>query len=60
MQILIAELCPKYGINIINFSEKPNQYQPNLELWPSFSKNEYLISRDIGLHIIQKITQISI
>ena len=43
---LLAELCPKYGIKIINPSNlKSNKYQPNIELWPSYTKNEYLIAR---------------
>ena len=45
---LIAELCPKYGIDIINpNSIRKDQYRPNLELLPSYQKQDYLIARSI-------------
>ena len=53
---LIAELCPTYGISIINPSNiREDQYRPNLELWPSFEKQEYLIARNFhGLAYSEK------
>ena len=43
---LIAELCPSHSISIINPSSiRDNEYEPNFKLWPSLSKEKYLIAR---------------
>ncbi len=53
---LIAELCPSYGIKIINPSNiREDQYRPGMELWPSIEKQDYLIARNIhGLAYSEK------